>query len=147
MGILNFLIGKRRAQIQETQKQLPALPPVTVGCGLCNVRIEPDYLFSHWEKAHTTAINDDSKMAGHGGPLRSASKQRTMVFIVRRAVYNEDVSSRLNAELITEQYFARAIISLKQQRPEMRFQYVPACMGESGKYLKTLLVIGEWDEE
>lgn len=134
----------KRKPIAETKKKLPASD--TVECGLCNDQIEPKYLYVHWQ-AHTIAIRDDPNMVGHGGPLRSAAKQHSMIFIVRRPTFRASYQNRFDLEQLTAQYFATAIISLKQQWPDMRFQYVPVAMGGSGEYLRTLLVVAEWDEE
>jgi hypothetical protein len=142
MNLFGFL--KRKPKV-EPQKQLPASTgPVLIECGLCNEKLEAKMLYEHWQM-HTTAVMDDASVGVGGGPLRSMSKKRTMVFIVRRSGYYSEFDEE--SELSIAKYFAEAIISLKRQRPEMRFQYVPVGMGGGARFLKTFLVVAEWDEE
>lgn len=136
MSIWNFFRGKPKA---EPQKQLPAPIPTTIECGLCNLQIEQVQLYKHWQ-SHVGVVKVNTDTTRQDGPMRSAPKRCSMVFIVRRP----DLDG--NAEKVVSYYFSSAIISLKQQHPEMRFQYVPVAMGESCQFLKTLLVVAEWDE-
>ncbi|KKR35411.1 MAG: hypothetical protein UT67_C0002G0035 [Candidatus Magasanikbacteria bacterium GW2011_GWA2_40_10] len=137
----------RRKPKVESPKLLSPPPSTTVECGMCNAQIETDSMFAHWQ-THTVAVEDNPNMVRRDGPLRSTPKQRNMVFIVRRPYFDANYPSLTDKEELTvARYFARAIISLKQQRPEMRFQYVPVCMGGNAQFLKTLLVVVEWDEE
>lgn len=88
--------------------------------------------------SQTQAINDE-------GVLRASPAVRNITFIVRRPTY-KGVYKHFDLERLTADYFAFAIAVLKLENPRMRFQYVNAVMGDTGIYLKTLLVIGEWYE-
>lgn len=139
-----FMKLLKRKPASEAQKKFPM--PDIVECGICDAKIEPEDLFLHW-KTHIVRVEDDPNMVSRDGPLRSTLKQRSMVLIVRRAGTNEALWNRFNPEMTIAKYFANVIISLKQQQPGMRFQYVPVALGDSGVYLRTLLIIAEWDEE
>lgn len=141
-GFFSFL---RRKPKDEIQKQLPA--PKLFECGLCSAGIEEKYIFTHWYAAHTEAVRDDLEKVENNSPLRSKPKQRSMVFIVRRPNFPADSQQACNADKTVAEYFARVIVCLKQQHPEMRFQYLPVAIGGTCEYLKTLLVIAEWEEE
>lgn len=131
--------------VADEPKQLPPAP--TIECGMCKVQLESKEIYQHWRTAHTTAAKEHQKVAEFAGPMRSSVRRHSEVLIVRRASYHFGYQNRFNTEMMTAEYFAYVIISLKQDNPNMRFQYVPVCLGGTGELLKTLLIVCEWDEE
>lgn len=136
-----FWKGKLTA---ETQKKLPA--PDTIKCGLCESQIDAADIFTHWRTHIRKICVSQTQVSEHEGVMRTAPAVRSTIFIVRRPAYHAEYKRRFNLEFLTMDYFAQVIVALKQENPEMRFQYVNAVMGDSGEYLKTLLIIGEWYE-
>jgi hypothetical protein len=130
---------------KEPQKQLPA--PDIIMCGLCEVHIETSCLFAHWLRHTLDMYVDPTEIAHSYGILRTEPAVHNKVFSVTRPDYNGAYKHpRFNLELLTAAYFNYAITVLKLQNPHMRFQYINAVMGDTGQYLKTLLIVGEWYE-
>ncbi|TSC83725.1 MAG: hypothetical protein G01um101413_865 [Parcubacteria group bacterium Gr01-1014_13] len=144
MGIFAFFKQLANGRVpKDPQKQLPG--PDIIKCGLCQSHIDMSCLFVHWLSHMGVRYIAEARVINDDGVLRVPPAVRNVTFIIRRPVYRE-IPKRFDLELLTADYFAFAIAVLKKENPHMRFQYVNAVMGDTGEYLKTLLVIGEWYE-
>ena len=144
MGIFEFFKQLVTGWVPiEPQKQLPAGPNIIV-CGLCDLHIETSCLFAHW-LSHTSEM--DFYPTQIANDYRSEPAVRNKAFRVTPPDYKGAyIDFRFNLGLMTSASFHYSIAVLKSQHPYMRFQYVNAVMGDTGQYLKTLLIIGEWYE-
>lgn len=147
MGIFEFLKQLATGRVpRETQKQLPASPDF-IRCGLCDLHIDISCLFGHWLRHTREMYFDSTEIANSYGIMRTSPAVHNKAFIVTRPDYKGAyLQSRFNLGMMTEDYFSYAITVLKLENPHMRFQYVNAVMGDSGQWLKTLLIVGEWYE-
>jgi hypothetical protein len=143
---------KDRKAGAEPQKQLPGSS--TVKCGLCDLQIEVVYpgLYQHWlsHKEYRTGVW--TRVQQHDGPLRSnpvGLVKLTGVFIVKRPDYHPGYKkTRFDLSIMTAEYFAFAIIALKEMFPTAEsWHFIPVCNGDTGEYMKTLLAIVEWVED
>lgn len=156
MGVFEFFKQLVKGwEPKEPQKQLPA-GPSTIRCGLgqCNWHFysntHPNYIFAHWFTHIEERREDPVRAPTHDGPVRSGPVPHSVVFIIRRPAY-QWYKPHFDLEYLTSEYFAFAMIALKQDNSRLRFhQCIASCTGDTGDPFlpRTLLVFASaWTEE